>query len=72
MAYYKNSLSRKHTKLVVVGDFMCGKTSLLFAFKDDEFIVNYDATVCETYVADIHVDGQIVSLKRLVYLFFIQ
>lgn len=52
---------KKSKKLVVVGDGMCGKTCLLFAFKDDQFITTHDATVFETYSADIQVDGKTVS-----------
>ena len=59
MATNKNI--RKHRKLVIVGDGMCGKTCLLFAFKDDRFIPSHDATIFDTYVADIQVDGQIVK-----------
>ncbi|CAF0727893.1 unnamed protein product [Didymodactylos carnosus] len=56
------SSGRKSKKLVIVGDGMCGKTCLLFAFKDDKFIPTHDATIFDTYVADIEVDGKTVDL----------
>jgi small GTP-binding protein len=61
MATTKNTSIRRNRKLVIVGDGMCGKTCLLFAFKDDRFIANHDATIFDTYVADIQVDGKTVS-----------
>ncbi|CAF0720796.1 unnamed protein product [Adineta steineri] len=62
MATSKNGNLRKNKKLVIVGDGMCGKTCLLFAFKDDKFISNHDATIFDTYVADIQVDGKTITL----------
>lgn len=62
MTLYRSETLRKHKKLVVVGDGACGKTCLLFAFKDDKFIEGYEATIFDTYVADIQVDGQKVSI----------
>ncbi len=56
----KNGTMRRNKKLVIVGDGMCGKTCLLFAFKDDRFIPTHDATIFDTYVADIQVDGKTV------------
>lgn len=61
MATSKSGVVRKNKKLVVVGDGMCGKTCLLLAFKDDRFNPTHDATIFDTYVADIQVDGKIVS-----------
>ncbi|CAF1293252.1 unnamed protein product [Rotaria magnacalcarata] len=58
----KNGNIRKSRKLVIVGDGMCGKTCLLFAFKDDRFIPTHDATIFDTYVADIQVDGKTIDL----------
>jgi small GTP-binding protein len=55
--------NRRSRKLVIVGDGMCGKTCLLFAFKDDRFIATHDATIFDTYVADIQVDGKTVSVR---------
>ena len=64
MTTLKNSNLIVNRKLVVVGDGMCGKTCLLYAFKDDRFIPNHDATVFDTYVAEIQIDGITVSTKR--------
>ena len=62
MATSKSAASlRKSRKLVIVGDGMCGKTCLLFAFKDDRFIASHDATIFDTYVADIQVEGKTVG-----------
>ena len=62
MATSKSAVSlRKSRKLVIVGDGMSGKTCLLFAFKDDRFIASHDATIFDTYVADIQVDGKTVG-----------
>ncbi len=65
MATMKNGTIRRNRKLVIVGDGMCGKTCLLFAFKEDKFITTHDATIFDTYVADIQVDGKIVSTNWL-------
>ncbi|UJR38077.1 hypothetical protein I4U23_030758 [Adineta vaga] len=62
MAVNRNSSIQKSRKLVVVGDGMCGKTCLLFAFKDDEFNADHVPTVFDTYVAEIEVDGKTVDL----------
>lgn len=61
MSTRKKSLTRKNKKLVIVGDGMCGKTCLLFAFKEDRFFTNHDATIFDTYVADIQVDEETVT-----------
>ena len=50
------SLLRK--KLVIIGDGAVGKTSLLHAYFKDEFLELYDATVLETYVKEIDIDGK--------------
>ncbi len=63
MTMNRNGSIRKNKKLVIVGDGMCGKTCLLFAFKDDRFITSHDATIFDTYVADIQVDGKTVNIK---------
>jgi small GTP-binding protein len=65
MATSKNGSLRKSRKLVIVGDGMCGKTCLLFAFKDDKFISTHNATIFDTYVADIQVDDKTVSEYKL-------
>lgn len=59
-----NGNARKSRKLVVVGDGMCGKTCLLIAFKDDRFIPTHDATIFDTYVADIQIDGKAVRISN--------
>jgi small GTP-binding protein len=61
MATKKKGTLRRNKKLVIVGDGMCGKTCLLFAFKEDKFIPTHDATIFDTYVADIQVDGNTVN-----------
>jgi GTPase SAR1 family protein len=61
MAAIKNEAKEKYRKLVVVGDGMCGKTCLLLAFKNDEFIPTHEATVFDTYPVDIPVDKKVVS-----------
>ncbi len=63
MTMNRNGSVRKNKKLVIVGDGMSGKTCLLFAFKDDRFIPSHDATIFDTYVADIQVDGKTVNIK---------
>lgn len=68
MASNRHASVRKNRKLVIVGDGMCGKTCLLFAFKDDRFIPSHDATIFDTYVADIQVDGKTVYLYHILLL----
>jgi small GTP-binding protein len=51
----------KTRKLVVVGDGMCGKTSLLYAFMYKEFDPSHTPTIFDTYAADIQVDEKKVS-----------
>ena len=50
------------TKLVVVGDYACGKTCLLVVFCKDEFPEVYIPTVFEDYFIDIEVDRRHVEL----------
>lgn len=61
MATDQRSSVQKPRKLVIVGDGMCGKTCLLFAFKDDEFSTDHVPTLFDSYVAEIEVDNNIVS-----------
>jgi GTPase SAR1 family protein len=49
-------------RLVIVGSGMCGKTGLLIAFKDNQFLPKYEATIFETYVTNILIDEKNVSL----------
>ncbi|CAF2794623.1 unnamed protein product [Rotaria sp. Silwood2] len=61
----KNRFIQDCRKLVIVGDSMCGKTSLLLAFKDNQFIQTCNATISKTYATDIQVDGQTIDLTLL-------
>lgn len=63
MSRTQNNSSEIHKKLVIVGDRCCDKASLLFAFKDDRFIPDYDATIFDIYVAGIKVDEKMVREK---------
>jgi len=56
-----SSLMRK--KLVIIGDGAVGKTSLLHAYFKDEFSDSYDATVLETYVKELDIDGKKVEIN---------
>ena len=69
MTTRRNGTIRRNKKLVIVGDGMCGKTCLLFAFKEDKFIANHDATIFDTYVADIQVDGHTVNHRIILILY---
>ena len=60
-------MSTIRKKLVVVGDGACGKTCLLFVFRQDKFPVDYIPTVFENYVSDIEVDGKQVRFQSLNY-----
>ncbi len=61
MANNKSIPIEKNRKLVVVGDGMCGKTSLLYAFMHKGFDPSHTPTIFETYALDIQVDGKKVS-----------
>ncbi|KAF9889108.1 Rho GTPase [Aspergillus nanangensis] len=50
------------TKLVIIGDGACGKTSLLSVFTLGYFPTHYVPTVFENYVTDCRVDGRSVQL----------
>lgn len=67
MSTINSSTLRK--KLVIVGDGACGKTCLLHAYCKDEFLEDYEATVFETYVTDLEVDGIKVIIVKFLYLF---
>ncbi len=49
-------------KIVIVGDGVAGKTSLLYVFTLGEFPTEYHPTVFENYVTDCRVDGKAVQL----------
>lgn len=68
MSTINSSTLRK--KLVIVGDGACGKTCLLHAYCKGEFLEDYEATVFETYVTDLEVDGIKVIIVKFLYLFF--
>ena len=67
MATNKNGIIRKYRKLVVVGDGMCGKTCLLYAFKDDYFNPNHAPTIFDTYAAKIKVNEKTVSENKILF-----
>jgi len=64
----------KTRKLVVVGDGMCGKTSLLYAFMHKTFDPAHTPTIFDTYAANIKVDDKNVSqlkiLRRSIFFLF--
>ncbi|UJR08205.1 hypothetical protein I4U23_012478 [Adineta vaga] len=62
MATQTDKRRRKNKKLVIVGDGMCGKTCLLFAFKDKQFLSTHEPTIFETYPTEIQVDGKLINL----------
>ena len=49
-------------KLVVVGDGACGKTSLLVAYKNGTFALDYMPTVFENSATSVPVENKIVDL----------
>eukprot|EP00729_Bicosta_minor_P008444 gene8444-8919_t len=57
-----DDLTKKHLKVVIVGDGACGKTSLLVSFSEKRFPAEYVPTVFENYVADIDHNGGTVEL----------
>lgn len=56
-----NKTIEKTRKLVVVGDGMCGKTSLLYAFIYKTFDPSHTPTIFDTYATDTEIDGRKVS-----------
>jgi GTPase SAR1 family protein len=61
MAKNTNISIEKTRKLVVVGDGMCGKTCLLYAFMHKSFDPSHTPTIFDTYAIDIQVDEKKVS-----------
>ena len=61
MAKNTNTPIGKARKLVVVGDGMCGKTSLLYALMHMTFDPDHTPTVFDNYATDIDVDNKKVS-----------
>lgn len=67
LIYFSEHLTMKQAapirkKLVVIGDGSCGKTCLLVVFSKNIFPDVYIPTVFENYVADLNIDGKMVSL----------
>lgn len=58
-------------KLVVVGDGICGKTSLIFVFNKDQFCEILIQTIYENYTAEIEVENQKVHKFLFLVLFHI-
>ena len=54
-------------KLVVVGDGMCGKTSLLYAFLHQAFDPTHTPTIFDTYASNIEVDGKKVKEHTIIF-----
>jgi GTPase SAR1 family protein len=61
-----NVTIEKTRKLVVVGDGMCGKTCLLYAFMHKTFDPLHTPTIFDTYATKIQVDAKKVSQYRLI------
>ena len=49
-------------KLVVVGDGMVGKTSMLISFVHNKFPLSFEPTIMETYTHKVMVDNKEVTL----------
>ncbi|CAF0921059.1 unnamed protein product [Rotaria sp. Silwood1] len=58
----KKLTSEKNRKLVVVGDGMCGKTCLLYAFVYDTFDPDHVPTIFDTYATTIQIDDERITL----------
>jgi Ras family protein A len=67
MANKRNTIIEKTRKLVVVGDGMCGKTCLLYAFMHETFDPLHTPTIFDAYAADIQVDGKRVSQYKIIF-----
>ncbi|UJR38078.1 hypothetical protein I4U23_030759 [Adineta vaga] len=62
MASNKIRIVEKSRKLVIVGDGMCGKTSLLYAFTQDVYDPTYAPTIFDTHATEIQVDNKRITL----------
>ena len=58
MADNKKGIVEKNRKLVVVGDGMCGKTCLLYAFVYKTFDPNHTPTIFDTYAASVQLEDK--------------
>ncbi|CAF2491769.1 unnamed protein product [Rotaria sp. Silwood2] len=58
----KKTTIEKHRKLVIVGDGMCGKTCLLYAFVYDTFDPTHAPTIFDTYATTIQIDDKKITL----------
>ena len=61
MANKMKMIIEKPRKLVVVGDGMCGKTSLLYTFIYQTFDATHTPTIFDTYATEIQINGKKVS-----------
>uniref|UniRef100_A0A915CMB5 Uncharacterized protein n=2 Tax=Ditylenchus dipsaci TaxID=166011 RepID=A0A915CMB5_9BILA len=46
----------KRIKLVVVGDSYVGKTSMLFAYTEKQFLGNYQTTIFDNYAVSVNME----------------
>ena len=56
-------MTANRKKLVIVGDYGCGKTCLLYAFSKNEFLYPHAPSVLEVDATEIEVDGKKVELE---------
>ncbi|CAF3839842.1 unnamed protein product [Adineta steineri] len=61
MASQKYGVLQERRKVVIVGDAMCGKTCLLFAFKDDQFVSTSGITMLNKYQKNVQIDEKIID-----------
>ncbi|CAF1116042.1 unnamed protein product [Adineta steineri] len=61
MASQKYGVLQERRKLVIVGDAMCGKTCLLFTFKDDQFVSTSGITMLNKYQKNVQIDEKIID-----------
>ena len=59
-------------KIVIVGDCHCGKTSLLYAFSNRQFLNEHQPTIIDTVVKTIDCENQKVNtiIKNFHLIFF--
>jgi GTPase SAR1 family protein len=61
MATNNKERIQKSRKLIITGDSMCGKRTLLCAFETNQFDDNCDLSIFDTPLVSIQVDGKTVS-----------